>query len=97
MRTRMTSHGRVASKAAAILASIEEMEKKLIADESAELLSDAKKIGDEEAEIAEESTGISVSEVQDQNERANDNWPIEAREAVASRLVTLAKRIMESC
>ena len=75
-----------------------ELAKLLQADDSQteELLQETVQWGNEEADIAEESTGIPVSEVQDQNEKANDNWPVTARQQIASRLLKLAKRLLEA-
>ena len=90
VRNRITSRRNSSN----IVAEITAMKKRL-ADMDSELLSDTRAIADEEVAIVEESTGLNVGEVEDQNERAMDNWPIEAREAVARRLIGMAKNLLE--
>jgi hypothetical protein len=87
MRRRMVAKG--------IEAQLAELERRLQAVDDAELEKDAEQIGDEEAAIAEESTGVDVEEqVTDQNEKAMDNWPLEARREFAANLLRMASRII---
>ena len=98
MSKRNTQGRRVRKASPSIESELLELAKMLKAEDSAseELLRETKEWGDEEAAIAEESTGIPVSEEQDQNEKANDNWPVTARQQIASRLLKLAKRLLEA-
>jgi hypothetical protein len=82
--------------AKSVLAEIEELERQIEADQDAELEADAEAIADEDKDIAEESTGYSVDDQGDQNEKSMDNWPVDDREAVAARLVRMAKALMKS-
>lgn len=74
----------------------EALKDEVVGQADEELLRETEEIGDEEADIAEESTGIPVDEEQDQNERAEDNWPLSAseRQKIAMRLVRLAKALV---
>ena len=98
MRKRMTERQGRRSEgitARSVLAEIEELEKRL-AGEDEQLMQDAEAIADEEVAIAEESTGVVVDEaLSSENEKANDNWPVADREAVASSLVRMAEMLLE--
>jgi len=67
-------------------------------DESEELLDEAQDIADEEVAIIEDGQDVPDVEedIVDQNERAQENWPLSAseRHAVASRLVAIAKKLV---
>jgi len=97
MRTR-TTQGRRERKATAqsVLADIEARRNRR-ADADAELEADAEAIADNEAAVTQDSIpGPELSEdIGDENARANDNWPVEDREAVASSLLVLAKKLLE--
>lgn len=80
-----------------ILAEIAKLER-LAEGMDSELEQEAQALADEEVDIAEESTGVSVEEdVGDQNEKANENWPMSAsqRHALAKRLVAIAKSLAQ--
>jgi hypothetical protein len=91
MRDRMT--GRREPKARSVMAEIERLEAILAVDEEG-LKQEADELADEEVDIAEESTGEVVSETEDQNEMAMENWPVDDRQAVASRLLKMAKLLL---
>jgi hypothetical protein len=104
MRTRIT---RKAEKKNSLTAALETIERALFAEDNAvedakeiadnlesEIVEEAKELIEMEKEIVEESTGISVDS--NQNERANNNWPIESRHAVAKKLLKMAKVLLEN-
>jgi len=104
MRKRITQQGRRSRSVTAkqvsskdVMADIDDVMRRVEAmDEDEQLLKDTQEIADEEVAIVEESVpGVELSETEDQNERAMDNWPIEARVATAGRLIALAKKLME--
>ena len=75
----------------------EAMMDEVVGQADEELLRETEEIGDEEAEIAEESTGIPVEEEQEQNDKANENWPLSAseRKRIAVRLVRCARALIQ--
>jgi hypothetical protein len=89
----MTRRRRPTAKS--VLAEIEQLEAR-IAGMDEELEAEADAIAEEEKDIAEESTGYSVDDEGDQNEKSMDNWPVADREAVAKRLVKMANALLES-
>jgi len=77
-----------------IMAEIEALERQFDAAEGDDELEQwAEELSDEEAAIAEHSTGISVEESIDQNERAEKNWPVKAK--TAAQLLNLASALLE--
>jgi len=98
MRERMTRAGRHSTEltARSVMAEITELEARIAADADTELEADAAAIADEEADVTQESiTGPELSEdILDENARANDNWPVADREAVASSLIRMAKTLL---
>jgi hypothetical protein len=79
-----------------VQASIQAMERKLFATDDAEIEQVAEEVATEEKAIVQESTDVKLDgDVLGQNERAMQNWPIEARQKVAKSLVALAKSILE--
>lgn len=79
--------------AKSVMAEIDELERQLDASDDSELEQWAEELGKEEASIAERSTGISVEESMDQNERAEKNWPVQAK--TAARLLKLASELLD--
>jgi len=79
MRTRITARG-----SRGILAEIKQLERILNADEDAELLDEAESVSGEE-------------DIEGQNDRAMNNWPMSAseRQALARRLVSMARRLTD--
>ena len=94
MRRRMTERRVRNQTAKSVLAEIEALEAQ-IAGMDEELEADADAIAEEEKEIAEESTGYTVDVGEDQNEKSMENWPVADREAVAARLIKMAKALMD--
>ena len=92
--TRRRSRGPMASKD--IMAEIEQLERQLEADADTELEKETDAIVKEEVKIVNEGSPVKVTEPEDQNEMAMDNWPVENREAVASRLLKLASALLGS-
>lgn len=77
---------------AEIIAEIDALEKMVEAGMDEELVQDAQGTANEDAKV----TGEPAVDVDGQNEKANDNWPMSAseRHALATRLVAMAKRLM---
>ncbi len=80
-----------------IKAALDDMTHKLNAVDDAELESETKSLATEEKTIVQESTEEPVDggDIMGQNERAMNNWPIEARKKVAKRLLAIAKMMVE--
>ena len=80
----------------AIAAELDKLEHLVNAGADEDLVNEAQALADEEVDIVKDETDESVSENVEQNERAQDNWPMNAseREVLAGRLVTIAKRLM---
>lgn len=60
-----------------------------------DLEADADALAKEEVKIVKESTDVPLTEGGNQNDKAMKNWPVANREAVAARLVKLAKELLE--
>jgi hypothetical protein len=93
MRKRLTER----KAARSLKAELAEMERMLEAmDQDAELEAEAEELADEESEIVTEGMEepVDSEELEGQNEKANDNWPLEARQKFAAGLLDLAKSIL---
>lgn len=94
MRNRITSRD---AEAAEVLSAVAALEKSLKADD-ATLKQEADGITKEDIKDVTESVpagNVDIKEVVDQNAKANDNWPVSDKEKVASRLVALAKSLLD--
>jgi len=92
MRDRNTRRRRRSTKS--VVAEIRDVERLLEADEDQQLEEWTDELEKEEVAIVNEGTEEKVSEGgEDQNEKAQDNWPTTARMNVAKRLVRIAKEI----
>jgi hypothetical protein len=101
-RTQMSSEDKEQRQ---LLAAIRSLKEKLSADDDldrdftasadSDLESWADQLADAERAIAEESTGYHTDDEGNQNDKSMKNWPITARQKMASRLVKLAKSILE--
>jgi len=96
-RERMTSESR---RVKAIEGAIMALERAVTAADDAELESWADELAKEEKDVVSQSVPAGKVELKDegdQNARANANWPLteEERMNVASRLVQLAKKLVE--
>ena len=91
-RQRLTARG-----PRGILAEIDALERMVEGGIDEELANEAQGLAKEEAKEVSEAIPESVSEdIKDENARANKNWPLSASEseALARRLVAMAKRLM---
>jgi hypothetical protein len=91
-RTRITAR----VDEAGILAEIGKLETMVEAGMDEQLVQEAQGLANEEVKIVEDAAAEPVSENVEQNERAQDNWPMKAseREELATSLVVMAKRLM---
>jgi len=78
-----------------LMAEIAEVEKRIEAVEDQELETWTDELEAEEVDIAEESTDVTVDVGVDQNDKAMDNWPVADREAVAKRLLKMARVLLK--
>lgn len=87
-RKRTTSRGR------SVEAEIERLEAILAADEK-QIEDWGDELAEEESKVVQEGMEKPVpAEVEDQNEQAMENWPVEAREKVARRLLRMANALL---
>jgi len=94
MRDRMTER-RARTKDDSVLAQVERLEAIMADAADKKLESEADQLAKEEVKIVEEGTDVNVSESGDQNDKAMDNWPVTAREAVAARLLRMARALLK--
>jgi len=99
MRSRMTSRRRrVAEEPRGILAEIKEVERLLAAVDDSDLESEAQGLANEEEQVVSESTPADVQvpdeDILDENDKAMDNWPVEARREFAARLLRIASMVL---
>ena len=94
-RDRITNR---AAKSQEVLGALSTLKKALTAADDAELTQWADELAKAEKEVVNKNvSGVELKDVGDQNAKANANWPISEQErmTVASRLVKLAKALME--
>lgn len=90
MRDRLTAHSK---EAAEVLREIVALEKRLAVDDG-DIESKADELAKEEKTVVSNPQGVQLKDVGDQNAKANANWPVEDKMAVASALVKLANAVL---
>jgi hypothetical protein len=90
MRERLTAQDK---EAADILGQIEALEKRFAADDK-DIAQKADEAAKAEKQQISNPQGVQLKDVGDQNAKANANWPVEDKMAVASALVKLANAVL---
>ena len=81
-----------------IVSEIKNLERQLMAEDDQSLLEEAQGIANEEvAEVTTRGETDVEEDIDEENERANDNWPMQASERirVAERLVRIAEMLIK--
>lgn len=93
MRQRITKR-RDRKEAKSVLAEIKELEAQMAGDEDLALDTDA--IEKEDLAVVQETTPVTVEVGKDQNDKTMNNWPVADQEKIASRLIKMAKDLLDS-